>query len=309
MKYLFSLLLCLFYFAPLLEATCYLSLDANQQKSSSLSTQALALLSRYVAPVEPMPPSGVPLGSCIYQASLTQAEGQSLFSLKGPRINGFGVSTQKGQRGQSQALLYALYLGKADVSFRSRICADYPKELQSFCRPLSVELLFFDEFGRPLPDGTTVRSGESFFLLLRPLTPLYAQIFNRDAAGELYQIFPNKEVNPQSNPLTPGESYFFPQKKGDLIFRFDQKQGEEHFFLVFSAAPLHDLDIAFAKLQQKKTRAGQKVFTALLNQRGAASTQQIGKVEEIAYRQQFTAMPTRFQGQGTFVVHWSLVHR
>ena len=292
-----------------LEAACYLSLDTTKAKATSLSTQVTALLSRYVMPVEPMPSAGVPEGHCIFYASLTQEKGQSIFSIKGPRINGLGVSNQKGPRGQTEAMLYALYLGQPGLALRSRICADYPKQLKNLCLPLEVEVLFFDEFARTLPDGAIVKSGESFFILVRPLTALHMQIYNQDARGEIFQIYPNREVNPVANPLAVGQGYFFPQKKGDLIFRFDRTKGKEHFFLAFSAAPLSDLEIAFEKMKQDKNMLSQKDFTLRLSQRGSAAKQMQGQDQEISYRQEFRATTTRFQGQGTFVAHWLFDHR
>lgn len=55
-----------------------------------------------------------------------------------------------------------------------------------------------------IADGSTVRTGQRFDVMVRPAGDLHAYIISRDSRGNLFNIFPNGRVSRHRNPLRAG---------------------------------------------------------------------------------------------------------
>lgn len=261
---------------------CYLQSDLGPARGTPFGDEALALVSRYVEPMESLPAEGVKPGVCLYKVTLSESGSQTHVTLQGPKINALGLSAQTGAPGWTKALLGALMLGSESTARRERICTDYGPSLQEVCQPVEADVALLDELARPIPDGAVVHSRDRFYLELRPLYDLHARIYSRDSSGQFFLVFPNPEVSETPNPLKAGQRYSFPES--GRMLAFDAHSGTEHFFVVLSAQSLADLSSPGEDSEN---------FSHRLVEQG------LGKATG----------DRRYRGRGTFVVHWVLNHR
>ena len=91
----------------------------------------LSLISRYIAEVKPLPPSGIPSDACIYNVLVTINEEKVISTITATDLNAFGESRKKGEDGVQESILKALY--NTLESKREEICSDYGSFLNQEC--------------------------------------------------------------------------------------------------------------------------------------------------------------------------------
>jgi hypothetical protein len=91
----------------------------------------LSLISRYIAEVKPLPPSGIPSDACIYNVLVTINEEKVISTITATDLNAFGESRKKGEDGVQESILKALY--NTLESKREEICNDYGSFLNQEC--------------------------------------------------------------------------------------------------------------------------------------------------------------------------------
>lgn len=133
--------------------------------------------------------------------------------------------------------------------------------------PVQATIFFFDGQGRMIQDQSTVRAGDRFNVMIQPFGDVYAYIVGRDSKGNMFTVFPNKDVSVHENPLRKDVQYFFPPRKSTQIFAFDGNPGKEFFHFLLSAAPLPDMDALFKKLRELRTPAEQRALTPIIEER------------------------------------------
>jgi hypothetical protein len=89
------------------------------------------LISRYIAEVKPLPPSGIPSDACIYNVLVTINEEKVISTITTTDLNAFGESRKKGEDGVQESILKALY--NTLESKREQICNDYGSFLNQEC--------------------------------------------------------------------------------------------------------------------------------------------------------------------------------
>ncbi len=134
-------------------------------------------------------------------------------------------------------------------------------------KPVEAAVFLFDGEGRMMSDGGVVKEGDRFNVMVQPMGDLYAYVINRDSQGNLFSIFPNRDISNHVNPLRAGITYYFPPKSSDLVFAFDGNPGRERFYFLISAVPLPDIDALFEKLAQMKTPEERKALAPILEER------------------------------------------
>ena len=134
-------------------------------------------------------------------------------------------------------------------------------------KAVEAAVFLFDGEGRMMEEGGTVRAGDRFNMMVQPMGDLYAYVINRDSQGNLFSIFPNRDVSSHGNPLRQGIKYYFPPRTSDLVFAFDDKPGRERFYFLFSAVPLTDIDALFQRLAELKTDAERKAMSHIVEER------------------------------------------
>ncbi|MGK5091839.1 DUF4384 domain-containing protein [Deltaproteobacteria bacterium TL4] len=260
--------LCLWTFShtTLYAETCYVLIKkAGNFDPKIIEASSISLMAQHVEPVEPPPYSGIRSSDCAYTVSVSESMQGFLVLISGRKINAMGNSRIPGLDGVNQAMLRAFYR-TVNPQEQQQICTRYPQLMKEDCKTISATIFFFDGQGRMIEEGSTVKKGDEFNVMLKPDGDLYAYVLNQDTQGNFFRIFPNQEVSPQTNPLKDRTSYTFPTKTSGLIFSFDENTGEEHFFFILSASPLDDLDELFLQLEQAKSeKARNDVLPLLVN--------------------------------------------
>ena len=127
MKHLLILLSILLLSSPLFgqsEETCYVVVDSSEEFNTTLlSNMSVSLISQFLKEVEPIPPEGVSMDSCLYQISVSKEQDTTFVTFKGKNLNSYGDSKLSGTDGFQQSLLKSLYRSLRDK--RKSICEDY----------------------------------------------------------------------------------------------------------------------------------------------------------------------------------------
>jgi len=164
---IFSILLLSSPVIGLSEETCYVVVDSSEEFNPTLlSNISVSIISQFLREVEPIPPAGVSMDSCLYQISVSKEQDTTFVTFKGKNLNSYGDSKLSGTDGFQQSLLKSLYRSLRDK--RKLICEDYGEFIEK-CGSVDVKEGFVNE-ERPKEvnssnkfDGTNCH-----FMLLRP---------------------------------------------------------------------------------------------------------------------------------------------
>ncbi|NQU64923.1 MAG: DUF4384 domain-containing protein [SAR324 cluster bacterium] len=225
---------------------CYLLVEksANFDPVVVQST-AFSIVNRYVEKVDLPPLGGLRPDACTYNVNLSETKDGFFISLAGPKINSIASSELAGMKGFTQALLRAVHKTFTTEDRKTQICLEYKSLLAGDCQIVEALVYVYDGNGHQIENGSTVRRGDQFYVMIKPLTALYAYVISKDSKSNLFKIFPNQQVTDIPNPLNANFQYFFPPQNSELIFEFDNNPGTEKLFFVFSATPLKEINSYF----------------------------------------------------------------
>ncbi|MFH2130892.1 MAG: DUF4384 domain-containing protein [bacterium] len=224
------------------ENSCYLLIEKAANFDPVLvQNTALPIVNRYIETLELPPPGGLRLDACTYHVNLSETADGFLISLSGRKINSIASSDLPGIKGFTQALLRAVHKTFTEEKRKIEICLEYKSLLAGDCQVVESLIHIYDAHGKPIENGNTVRNGDRFYVMIKPLTALYAYVISKDSRNNLFKIFPNQQVTDIPNPLNANFQYFFPPQNSELIFEFDNNPGTEKLYFVFSATPLKEI--------------------------------------------------------------------
>ena len=260
------ILIILFLIVPIFSSyadKCYVFIEKSGNFNPSImESLSVSLISKYIEKVKAIPKFGIKEQDCSYDVSLMESMNGFQYTIVSKNINSMGTSKKPGLDGLTQSLLRALYRSKDGDTLKRRICNDYAELMAQDCKPIEAVVMLYNERGEIIPNGSTVREGNSFFVMLKPMTDSYAAVFNKDSKGNFFRIFPNPQISSQTNPLRAHKQYFFPPQNSDLIFQFDDNSGEESFYFVISSTPMNDIDSVYNSIE-----SGARNLTPVLEQR------------------------------------------
>ena len=195
---------------------CYVFIEKSGNFNPAImESLSVSLISKYIEKVKAIPKFGIKEQDCSYDVSLMESMNGFQYSIVSKNINSMGTSKRPGLDGLTQSLLRALYRSKDGDSLKRRICNDYAELMAQDCRPIEAVVMLYNERGEIIPNGGSVREGNSFFVMLKPMADSYAAVFNKDSKGNFFRIFPNPQVSSQTNPLRANKQYFFPPQNSD----------------------------------------------------------------------------------------------
>lgn len=103
---------------------------------------------------------------------------------------------------------------------------------------------------RKLEAGAVLRSGDGYRLYFEPHQPCYVSIFQLDASGKLFRLFPNSKYGTSNNVVQARTAYWVPGKAA--WFSLDQTPGKETIYVVATRERREDIeDIITRKAQQE----------------------------------------------------------
>jgi len=108
------------------EETCYVaaqSKDSEEFDPTLLSNISISLISEFLKEVEPLPPAGISMDTCIYHIDAVKVKETTFVTFKGKNLNSFGDSKLSGPDGFQESVLKALYRALEDK--RKLICDAY----------------------------------------------------------------------------------------------------------------------------------------------------------------------------------------
>jgi hypothetical protein len=102
----------------------------------------------------------------------------------------------------------------------------------------------------PLPNGGIMHSGDLYKILFQPTQDCYVYIFQADASGKIYGIFPlehfkGTQVN-LLNPVQAEKIYFVPAQ--DKSFRLDEQTGSETIYFLAFQQPDRELEALYLEV-------------------------------------------------------------
>ena len=115
---------------------------------------------------------------------------------------------------------------------------------KSRSNPIQVEFAMFRENGKKPPTlvstGATMRSGDAYFFHLKPSKDCYLYLFQVDATGRAFRLFPNDAYHTQANPVLGKASLTLPNQTE--VFYLDRTVGKEEFYFLASEEPVAQLE-------------------------------------------------------------------
>ena len=100
-------------------------------------------------------------------------------------------------------------------------------------KPLSVVMGMFRELENGLPykleNGETLFSGDGYFFCVRANRSCFVYMFQEDASGAVFRIFPNTKYNTVGNYVPPGMTVLVPN--AEQAFYLDDTVGRERIYL------------------------------------------------------------------------------
>ncbi len=109
---------------------------------------------------------------------------------------------------------------------------------------INVEFAMMRENGGKPPTAVkpddVLKSGESYFFHIKPNKECYLYLFQVDATGSLFRLYPNAKFNTGGNPLSKGVRVTIPNEKE--VFFLDKTTGKEEFYFLASHEPLPPLE-------------------------------------------------------------------
>jgi len=110
----------------LLYSPLFGQVDADSSKEfdpTLLSNISISLISEFLKEVEPLPPAGISMDTCIYHIDAVKVKETTFVTFKGKNLNSFGDSKLSGPDGFQESVLKALYRALEDK--RKLICETY----------------------------------------------------------------------------------------------------------------------------------------------------------------------------------------
>jgi len=115
---------------------------------------------------------------------------------------------------------------------------------KSRSNPIQVEFTMFKENGKrpptPVKTGDSMRSGDSYFFHIRPSKDCFLYLFQVDATGKAFRLFPSDTYHTQANPVLGKASITLPNQTE--VFYLDQTVGQEEFYFLASDESVEQLE-------------------------------------------------------------------
>ena len=123
MKNILIILSILLVYSPLFAQVAAHSKDSEEFDPTLLSNISISIISEFLKEVEPLPPAGISLDTCIYHIDAVKVKETTFVTFKGKNLNSFGDSKLSGPDGFQESVLKALYRALEDK--RKLICDTY----------------------------------------------------------------------------------------------------------------------------------------------------------------------------------------
>jgi len=174
---------------------------------------------------------------------------------------------------------------------------------------LSVDIAFFYEDAkkkmRPLKDGDVLKSGDGYALYIKPSDTSFLYVYQVDALGKSFRLFPNPEFRTAENPVAAGLDVWVPNQK-DVLF-LDETTGKEFFYVFGSPEALPEFE------GEKAVNLTRKDLDAVIGfkKMGVAGLRQKLDASKVALPEKTDVVEVKkkLQAEGAFVYETWFWHR
>jgi uncharacterized caspase-like protein len=108
---------------------------------------------------------------------------------------------------------------------------------------INVEFAMLRESGKKpvaVKTGATLKSGDAYFFHIKASRDCYLYLFQVDASGTVFRLFPNAKYHTDANPVSGGKRLTLPNE-GE-VFYLDRTTGREEFYFLASEEPVDTLE-------------------------------------------------------------------
>jgi hypothetical protein len=108
---------------------------------------------------------------------------------------------------------------------------------------INVEFAMLREGGKKpvqVKNGDTLKSGDAYFFHIKASRDCHLYLFQVDASGTVFRLFPNPKYHTGSNPVKAKARLTLPNE-GE-VFYLDETKGREEFYFLASEEPVESLE-------------------------------------------------------------------
>jgi len=215
----------------------------------------------------------------------------------------------------SRALPEEWYVRKEKGKFLASVLLKVPKE--EFDRivnekniKLSLDVLFYyeGEDGRMqiLNEGDVLKSGDGYAIYVKPSDSCYLYVYQVDALGKSYRLFPNQDFETVLNPLPPAGDLWIPNAA--KLFTLDETTGKEYFYIFASPDKMPDFE-GQAAVELTKKDIDNVVGIKKMGVAGVKQKRDPGAVVPPKKNQAVAEVKRKLQAEGAFVYETWFWHK
>ena len=179
-----------------------------------------------------------------------------LYSKGGAKNESEDVSSHRIVRAKtfvSRAVPEGWYFQKLAGAFKASVMLKVPKE--EFDRiskersvTLAMDILFYceDEKGKmqAMDENAVLASGYGYSIYINPSDICYLYVYQIDALGKSFRLFPNNKFETAENPIEPSVGMWLPNER--KLYSLDETTGKEFVYVFASREPISEFDGASA---------------------------------------------------------------
>jgi biotin carboxyl carrier protein len=131
----------------------------------------------------------------------------------------------------------------APASQPAQPAAEPAKQVASRSGSINVEFAMLRETKKKpvlVKNGDTLKSGDAYFFHIKASRDCYLYLFQVDATGTVFRLFPNTKYHTTANPVAARARVTLPNE-GE-VFYLDQTTGHEEFYFLASDEPVETLE-------------------------------------------------------------------
>ncbi|MCX5866267.1 MAG: DUF4384 domain-containing protein [Proteobacteria bacterium] len=215
----------------------------------------------------------------------------------------------------SRALPEDWYVRKEKGKFLASVLLKVPKE--EFDRivnekniKLSLDVLFYyeGEDGRMqiLNEGDVLKSGDGYAIYVKPSDSCYLYVYQVDALGKSFRLFPNQDFETVLNPLPPAGDLWIPN--ATKLFTLDETTGKEYFYIFASPDKMPDFE-GQAAVELTKKDIDNVVGIKKMGVAGVKQKSDTGTVVPPKKNQAVAEVKRKLQAEGAFVYETWFWHK
>jgi hypothetical protein len=175
---------------------------------------------------------------------------------------------------------------------------------------LSMDVQFYHEDSegkiQVMTEGTVLRSGDGYAIYARPSDESYLYIYQVDALGKSYRLFPNEDFATAKNPVPAATDMWIPNDKD--LFTLDETTGREKVYIFAAFGGIAEFEgesgVSLTREEFDNVIALKKMGVA-----GLKKKRDMARVEPRAGKRDVAEVKKKLQAEGAFVYETWFWHK